>query len=306
MSAHLRKQDDNWAKSDDLAPSTRTAARRFYRQRLRPVARDLVIAGRRLVPGERMMPEFIIIGAQRAGTTSAYSYLLEHPNVLPALAKEIGYFSLHYRTRSFEWYRAHFPLLRKGGGRISSATTGEASPNYLYHPLAAERVSSRLPEVKLIALLRDPVARAYSHYHLAIKYGFEHLPFEEALGAEAERLRAANLHESNDRQANRYFRLAYIDRGIYHKHLRRWLTLFPRSQVFVVGAERLYEDPSGTMRDLFSFLELEPFDIGRPPRKNVLRYPRISPAVEESLRDLYRPHNRALTELLGQSFSWTS
>ena len=251
-----------------------------------------------------MMPSFLIIGAQRAGTTSLYSYLLQHPQVLSALAKEIGYFSLHYRTRSFAWYRAHFPLVRRGRRLGQRLITGEASPAYLSHTPAAERAWGRFPGVKLIALLRDPVARAYSHYHHAIEYGYETLSFEDALRAEPERLQAAEHALPDDQEAIRYTRLTYLDRGVYHKHLQRWLNYFPRSNLLVLETERLYEDLPGTMSELFRFLGLEMFDIGRPPRMNVLRYPAIPLDVEGRLREFYRPHNRALSELLGQTFSW--
>jgi sulfotransferase family protein len=265
-----------------------------------------LVAARRLIPGERMLPSFLIIGAQRAGTTSVHSYLLQHPAVLPALAKEIRYFDVHYSTRSFGWYRAHFPRAasaRKRGGR---AVTGEASPDYLDQPAAPRRVHDRLPEAQLIAVLRDPVSRAYSQYQHSVDLGFETLSFEDALQAEPERLAGAEAGLAmNDPRAMRTLQnFNYMDRGIYHKHLARWLEHFPRHQLVVIETERLEDDVPGTMRWLFEVLQLEPFDVGRLARLNVRHYPPIPPKAEQGLREFYGPHNQTLAELLGLEFTW--
>src|SRR5687768_13237463 len=100
----------------------------------------------------RRLPDFLIIGAQRGGTTSLYRYLTEHPEIDPAVRKEIHFFSRHHE-QGLDWYRAHFPR------RDESSLVGEASPNYLVHPDVPARVAAALPRVKLIALLRNPVDR---------------------------------------------------------------------------------------------------------------------------------------------------
>ena len=301
MSANLHKKRAKWSEKDLPAPSTRTWIRRLYRRKVRPAGREILVRLRMLVPGARMLPSFLIIGAQRAGTTSLYSYLLQHPNVLPALAKEVGYFDSHYLTRPFKWYEAHFAHIQDGSAR--RPITGEASPHYMYRPEVPGRVLSRLPEVKLIVLLRDPVARAYSHYRLAVEFGIEKLSFEDALRAEPERLGGA-IRGRRWSGGTTIQRLGYVERGIYHEHLSRWLSWFPRNSLLAVETERLNEDVPRTTQEVFDYLELEPFDVGRVARLNVLPPSSIPANVEEELREFYRPHNQRLCELLGQSFRW--
>jgi hypothetical protein len=307
MSAYLRKRQAKWA-GEVRAPSARSWIRRFYRRGMRPAAREVLVAGRRLVPGKRMLPGFLIIGAQRAGTTSLFSYLLQHPNVLPALAKEIGYFDVHYLNRSFSWYLAHFPRGKAWAGQRSRSITGEATPDYLYDPAVPERVHGKLPDVRLIVLLRDPVARAYSQYQHSVDLGFEHLPFEKAIREEPARLQGTELGVATNHArallAHRHF--SYLDRGIYHRHLSKWLEYFPRSQIMVVETERLAEDVHGIMREVFATLDLEPVDVGPMARLNVRHYSPIPPSLEERLREFYRPHNEKLRELLGQAFRWAA
>ncbi|MBU0638918.1 MAG: sulfotransferase domain-containing protein, partial [Planctomycetes bacterium] len=137
------------------------------------------------------MPDLLIIGAQKAGTTSLHRYLCRHPNVLGPWSKEVHYFDIQY-DKGTTWYRTHFPswpykcLKDIRRGRRSLAF--ETSPYYLFHPCVPERVHKLLPNVKLIAILRDPVGRAYSHYHHELRLGYETLPLEEALAKEEERL----------------------------------------------------------------------------------------------------------------------
>src|SRR5439155_3447898 len=141
----------------------------------------------------RMLPDYLIIGAQRAGTTSLYLYLTQHPCVAPVvIGKGVHYFDVDF-AKGPGWYRGHFPVAARRYlsrvGRDRPLITGEGSPYYLFHPLVPERVAALLPEARLIALLRDPVERAYSHYQHFVERGIETLTFEQALEAEPERLK---------------------------------------------------------------------------------------------------------------------
>ena len=112
----------------------------------------------------RLLPDFLILGAQRCGTTSLYNYLAQHPSVGPlVLEKGAHYFSTNY-DKSLAWYRSHFPMKWRAAAERRHGrpfVTGEGSPYYLFHPLAAQRVAKTLPHVKLLVMLRDPVERAY-------------------------------------------------------------------------------------------------------------------------------------------------
>ena len=220
------------------------------------------IAGRRLrpqgttssessVPAVQAMPDFFIIGAQRGGTRSLYEYLSGHPDIQPARTEEVHYFSLFF-DRGRRWFLSQFPPL--GPGQI----TGEASPYYLFHPLAAERLHAVAPEAKLIVLLRNPVDRAFSHYQLEVRQGNEPLSFEEAIAAESSRL-AGEVERILDDDTYASFahqHYSYLARGRYVEQLRRWFSLFPRDQFLVLKSENFYRDPAAGYRQVTDFLGL--------------------------------------------------
>ena len=126
----------------------------------------------------RSLPDYLIIGAQKGGTTSLYFLLGRHPQVMRSLYKEVNYFERNYH-RGVSWYRAHFPT--EWAKRSAKAVTGEASPSYLGHREVPSRVRSLLPDCRLITLLRNPVDRMYSSYHHKVRLGHTSLPFEEWL-----------------------------------------------------------------------------------------------------------------------------
>jgi hypothetical protein len=246
----------------------------------------------------RLEPTFLIIGAPKSGTTSLYGYLAQHPTVRPAIAKELSYFDRWYDDRSYGWYLAHFPR------RTPGASTGEATPSYLYDPAAPGRIRAHLPGVKLIAVLRDPVRRAYSHYAHAVDIGFERLPLDEAIRREAQRLETDAAGPSHGWPMFAHRRFGYRERGIYHRYLRRWIETFPRSQILVIDSERLRTDLHGTLSEVASFVGTDPWVPAETRDLNVRRYGAMPADIEAELRRFYEPHDRELRELTGQYFGW--
>jgi hypothetical protein len=234
------------------------------------------------------LPGFLIIGAQRCGTTSLHSYLAAHPQVRAASGKELQYFSLHY-GRGERWYRGHFPPPAPG------LVSFEASPLYLFHPHAAERVAATLPEGRYIALLRDPVERAWSHYLHTRSYGHEPLEFADALAAESTRLQTPDG----------WRRYSYAARGHYAEQLSRWFEHVPRERVHVIRSEDLYADPAEVYAGVLAFLGLDPF---APPEFAVhtRRAERSGPPPDaaHSLREHFAPHNARLADLLAWPAPW--
>jgi hypothetical protein len=241
---------------------------------------------------ERQPPDFIIIGTQRGGTTSMYRYLCEHPEVGAAFRKEIHFFDDYY-DRGLDWYLAHFPK------RGEYPLVGEASPFYLVHPEAAQRASQLVPGARLIALLRDPVARAWSMYHLKTKRGLETLPFAEALDREQERLAA-----DPDPVGAAWRHHSYQARGEYAAQLEGWFAAFPREQVLVLKSEDFFADPAREMAGVHRFLGLSPVSGQRYKPYHLADYPPLDPAIDRRLRDYFAPHNRRLADLLGRDFGW--
>jgi hypothetical protein len=236
----------------------------------------------------RPLPDFLIIGAQKAGTTALYAYLRWHPGITGPSWKEVSFFDRHY-DRGERWYRGQFPL--RARGRL----VGEASPGYLFHPLAPARVKETVPDARLIALLRNPVDRALSQYHFEVALGREPLSFDEALDAEPERLRA-------DPQA--WWDHGYVARGRYAEQLERWWLAFPREQLLVLTSEELAADPGRTYARVLAFLGVEPHELGDYPRVFEQRYDEMRPETRDRLEREFAEPNRRLYELLGRDLGW--
>jgi hypothetical protein len=249
----------------------------------------------------RPLPDFLIIGGQRCGTTSLYYYLRAHPQVLPALIKEVQFLTLHW-SRGEGWYRAQFPLgARNPGRRVTAPLTFEATPYYLFHPLAPARAAQLLPEVKLLVLLRDPVARAWSHRHM-VRLGLEPLSFADAIAAEPGRLsgEVERLAADPGYDAVRYRRYSYLARGAYAEQLRQWLGQFPADRFLVLRSERLLADPADGYARVLAFLGLPAWTPSAFPLHT--RNPRASSGMSSELRgrleEHFAPATRQLEELL--------
>jgi hypothetical protein len=259
----------------------------------------------------RLLPDYLIIGAQRSGTTSLYKYLAQHPGVGAAfLGKGAHFFDKNY-SRDLDAYRAHFPTraykryvkMRRG----LELVTGEGSPYYLAHPHAPYRIAEALPRAKLIVLLRDPVERAYSHYQHELARGFEDLPFEEAiereprrLAGELEKMRADPSYDSFSYQHH-----TYLTRGRYAEQLEVWYSLFPRGQVLVLPSEELFADPDRTYRRVLEFLGVPPVSLADYEAFNPRSYAEMNGAVRRGLVDYFREPNQRLYELIGADFGWS-
>lgn len=253
----------------------------------------------------RTLPDFIIIGAQKAGTTSLYRYLEQHPQVFGSSKKEVHYFD-HFYSNGELWYRSHFPLaasIRKNGG-----VTGEASPFYLFHPKCAQRIHERLPAVKLIAVLRNPIDRAISHYFMQVRKGHEKLRIGEAMHQEERRL-AQELERLEVEPHHSSFSLghySYKSRGMYVDQLARYSALFPRDQLLVLKAEDLFTDTGASLREVYGFLGIDHEYLPKylHPR-NVGGYDKNVPTdVYEYLREFFQPYNERLYAYLGRRFDW--
>jgi hypothetical protein len=264
-----------------------------------------VMAGRVATAPLRALPSFVIIGAQKAGTSSLYTYLARHPAIGPSHKKEIQYFSYRY-GRPELWYRAHFPTRRALARMPGGGITGEASPYYLFHPHAPRRVADTLPQAKIIALLRDPVARAYSNYNHHVRLGWEPLSFEDAIAAEPERLAGERERMLADpAYYSHNFRIfSYLARGLYLEQLEAWAAHFPRDRMLVLQAEQLFTEPERTYLEVLDFLGLERWSPGDFEAQNIGAYKGLAPATAERLKAFYAPHNSALYGWLGRDLGW--
>lgn len=266
----------------------------------------LVTAARLSTSQFRALPSFLIIGTARGGTTSLFQYLTLHPQIAPPVKKEVAFFCTHYH-KSINRYRLHFPFKKYLKGSGLRKITGEASPYYLSHPHAPARVRKMLPEVKLIVLLRNPIERAYSSYQNIRKLGLETLTFEEAIHHENERIFGEKEKMILDPHyySSRHQHYSYVERGIYHEEIARWLKYFPRNQFLFLSSEEFYKNPSTVYRQVTGFLKLNEFV---PEKFRVFNESSKSDPIPDNIRTMlaafYAPHNEILYKMLGRRFEW--
>jgi hypothetical protein len=267
-----------------------------------------------LTAGLRDLPDFMIIGAKRGGTTSLYNYLLEHPRVLPLLPsrqriKGAHFFDSNF-SRGMRWYRSHFPTgayrrVRERDGR--PVVAGEASPYYLFHPLAAERAARLVPDTKLIVLLRDPVERAWSHYKERVRHGAEPLGFEEAIELEPERLRgeAERIVSEPGYLSYAHEQQSYLAQGRYLDCVPPWLDRFPPERTLIMPSEEMYADPQATLDRVTEFLGLPAWRLEDRTKHNYHPAAGLPKATRSELSARFAEHNRDLAKLLEMRFDWT-
>ena len=274
---------------------------------LKTLARNTVWAYRRATSRSRALPDFLIIGAQKAGTSSLYSYLGQHPQLIPSHVKEVHYFDggLNPNIDNFEkgeaWYRANFPFRNQ----MSAGTKSfEASPLYIFNPLAPKRIFDLVPEVKLILMLRNPTERAISQYFHEKRWGNESLPIEEALRQEENRL--APVIDSNDYKNHAFIHHSYKSRGLYKQQIERFLNHFPLEQLLILGSEEFFAQPDSSLKRVFEFVGVDPgFQVNDLVPRNVAKNKgNVSSDVYEQLDDYFLPHNQALYELIGKNYGW--
>lgn len=272
---------------------------------------------RRMTSSMRLLPDFLIIGGQRCGTSSLYYYLTEHPRIASASTKEIHFFDDNY-PRGLGWYQAQFPTTVQKYYAKHGLLTGEASPYYLFHPQAPKRISQHLPQVKLIVLLRNPIDRAYSQHWLEVLGNYEPLSFEKAIKSEQERTageREKMLADEHYDSYN-YRRFTYLARGIYVDQLQYWMTFYPKEQFLILRSEDLYSKPAEVVKETLEFLGVPTSerDTSREYKKYKVpskegyktkdSVPKMDPDLRSSLVEYFRPHNARLREFLGRDFDW--
>jgi hypothetical protein len=276
---------------------------------LPPFLKRLVKAPRALTARVRLLPDFLIIGAQRCGTTSLQRYLIQHPSIAPAFRKEVHYFDKNLK-KGVTWYRTHFPsapykhfvtkVLRR------QFLTGEASAAYLFYPHAPKKVLETVPRAKLIVLLRNPVDRAYSHYQHEVSLKHETLPFDEAIEQEPERLRGEREKMLADQSYDsyKYRHYSYLSRGAYADQLALWMKFFSKDQMLILRSEDFFAEPPKTFQKVLRFLDLPLCELGEYKQYNARDYSTMDGATRARLIKYFEPHNRRLRQLVGRNFAW--
>ncbi len=250
------------------------------------------------------LPDFAIIGAQKGGTTSLYGLLVQHPYVRGAVLKELHFFDDHFEERA-EFYKRCFPQAEHRNGRRT--ITGEATPYYLFHPHAPRRFAQTAPQARLIALLRNPVDRAYSHYQMIVSRRQETLTFEDAIEAEGSRLWGEEDKMLGDANyaSDAHQKFSYLTRGVYVDQLVRWSRFFERDQILVLKSEDFYEKPVESFGRVLAFLDLPRWEPESWEVKRKGKYERpMDSDTRRRLEAYFEPHNKRLYGYLGQNLRW--
>lgn len=250
---------------------------------------------------KRRAPNFIIIGAEKCGTTSLYQYLRQHPAVLPPIEKEIDFFDMEYE-QGLDWYLAHFPAMPAESGWL----TGETSANYLYSDKAPERIFKHFPHIKLAVILRHPIDRTLSRYSMMVRNGAEKRSFEEAVTQEIALIKQAQSKAGEEIPWPVLNSCRHVGNSLYYHHLKRWLAVFPREQLLVLRSEALFCDPANTLHQLYESLGLSHYLEQTYSKYNVGHYDPVETGIRKTLVDFFAPHTQQLESLLGQSFGWNN
>lgn len=274
------------------------------------IKRKIKVQFRKTTSTFRELPNFIIFGAPRCGTTSLYDHLVKHPSVVSALSKEVGYFEHDYH-RGLKWYKMYFPLkiekYKIKNPFREDFMTGEATANYIHHPQVPNLIKKDLPNVKLIVMLRNPVDRAFSQFYKQVKQGRESLSFELAIKKEEERIKGETekmLADSSYYGLN-YHNYSYLTAGKYYDRLKLWFEKFPKEQIFVIKSEDFYKDPNYMYSKTLKFLNLKHWELKTYKKLNYFSdKPKIESSIEKKLSEYFLPHNEKLYKFLGRDFEW--
>ena len=260
----------------------------------------------RVLGRTHLLPDFVIIGAARSGTTHLLGQLNAHPNVLEGPA-ETHFFDSHRYTYGVGWYRLRFPRNRARREAYSKGLhpvlTVESSPSYLSHPNVPARVARALPAAKLMVLLRDPAERAASHWAWCLRQCGETRSLREAVEAEiGPPGDDTGIRVPADKRVNDPL---VVRRGLYQRQLERWRTHFPDDQLMVIQSERWFRDPPGVMAEVCDYLGIPQRDeLPRVMRNRNKPHEPFDEAAIARLREFYRPYNDELAEYLRMELDW--
>lgn len=253
----------------------------------------------------RVLPDFFVIGAGRTGTTSLYHYLDQHPSLSKSAYDELGYFDDNYHL-GLNWYRSLFPsIFTKYLTKLKTNNfmTYDVTPSYVRRPWNAKRIKKLFPDTKLIVILRNPVDRTYSHYHLAEQFG-ETRTFEEIVKEDMDNILNWNIDLKDDNYFANKVEKSFLARGFYAEQLSIWFKLFSKNQIMIVSSEQLASDTKNTMNSIFQFLNLPKFEIPNTKKVNVSQYSKMNSSTRKLLINFFKPYNESLYNFLNVNFEW--
>ena len=255
----------------------------------------------------RVSPNFFVIGGVRCGTTSLYHYLGQHNCIKQAAYDELGYFDDNFHL-GLNWYRSLFPtkfMQKKIESEYKKFLTYDVTPFYIYNPLVVDRIFKFSPNAKIIAVLRNPIDRAYSNYNAKMQdEGDTKTTFEEIINPEIEIIEKNKKNMDDHAFLVDTFYELLLARGFYAKQLEYWFKKFPRKSILLISSENFANKTTETLSRIFDFLEIPNQEITDLTKQNTIAYPKMNNSTRDFLVDYFKPYNEKLFELLGERFDW--
>jgi len=262
---------------------------------------------RTMIATLRVLPDFIIIGVQKGGTSSFYYYLIDHPNIFPALRKESHFFD-RYLGRRF--YRSYFPTIFTKfyieNICKKKFVTGEATPDYIFFPYCAKNIFKTNPNVKIILLLRNPVDRAFSHYQMKVRRGQEAMSFHDGIKSEEKRLkRDDSMTDEEYYNKFNFGGYSYLSRSRYVEQIKIWMEFFKNEQFLIIKTEDFEKNEQEILNKVYKFLELPIYTNRKLERKNVGHHSqKMEEGIRKELNEYFKPFNDELSKFLNMNFDW--
>jgi len=254
----------------------------------------------------RVLPDFLVIGAKRCGTTSLFYHLPEHPCISKSPHDNMGFFNDNFHL-GVNWYKSFFPTIftrNKIKSEFGNFLAFDVTTTYMEEESTANNVYQIKPNMKIIVILRNPVDRAYSQYHLNLREKAEKRSFEDAM--------EENMNELNKESHERYeikpkFSVEennYLKKSLYAQQLRHWLNIFPMESMLILSTEEFESKQQVIYNKIFEFLNISQFEVKNTEKMEKGSYPQMKSETRSLLLDYFRSHNNELFKLINKKFDW--
>ena len=254
----------------------------------------------------RVIPDFLVIGAKRCGTTSLYQHLPEHPCISKSPHDNMGFFNDNFHL-GVNWYKSFFPTTftrKKIKSKFGNFLAFDVTTKYMEEESTANNVYQTKPNMKIIIILRNPVDRAYSQYHLSVRQTAERRSFEDVVEENMNRLNKESHEHYEIKPRFSAKEDNYLKKGLYALQLKYWLKIFPREYILIVSTEEFESNQQIIYNKIFEFLNISKFEVKNTKKMEKGNYPPIKSETRNLLLDYFRQHNHELFELINMEFDW--
>ena len=254
----------------------------------------------------RVIPDFLVIGAKRCGTTSLYQHLPEHPCISKSPHDNMGFFNDNFHL-GVNWYKSFFPTTftrKKIKSKFGNFLAFDVTTKYMEEESTANNVYQTKPNMKIIIILRNPVDRAYSQYHLSVRQTAERRSFEDVVEENMNRLNKESHEHYEIKPRFSAKEDNYLKKGLYALQLRYWLKILPRENILIVSTEEFESNQQIIYNKIFEFLNISKFEVKNTKKMEKGNYPPMKSETRNLLLDYFRSHNHELFELINIKFDW--